>query len=74
VVRTGEPAGHRGYFHEALLYNSEEEFLAAALPFLQDGVAAGEPESRSWWRWARGLPHWCRPRSATPPEWTCTCS
>jgi anti-sigma regulatory factor (Ser/Thr protein kinase) len=43
MVRTGEPAGHRGYFHEALLYNSDEEFLAAALPFVQDGVVAGEP-------------------------------
>src|SRR3954452_22268690 len=43
MVRTGEPAGERGYFHEALLYNSDEEFLAAALPFVQDGVAAGEP-------------------------------
>jgi anti-sigma regulatory factor (Ser/Thr protein kinase) len=43
MVRTGAPAGHRGYFHEALLYQSDEEFLAAALPFLQDGVAAGEP-------------------------------
>ena len=43
MVRTGEPAGHRGYFHEALLYNSDEEFLAAVLPFLRNGVAAGEP-------------------------------
>src|SRR3954469_2684586 len=43
MVRTGAPAGHHGYFHEALLYNSDEEFLAAALPFVQDGVAAGEP-------------------------------
>jgi hypothetical protein len=43
MVRTGEPAGHRGYPHEALLYNSDEEFSAVALPFLQDGVAAGSP-------------------------------
>jgi anti-sigma regulatory factor (Ser/Thr protein kinase) len=43
MVRTGAPAGHRGYFHEALLYQSDEEFLATALPFVQDGVAAGEP-------------------------------
>src|SRR3954452_20606383 len=43
VVRTGAPAGQRGYFHEALLYDSDEEFLAVALPFLRDGVAAGEP-------------------------------
>jgi anti-sigma regulatory factor (Ser/Thr protein kinase) len=43
MVRSGEPAGHRGYFHEALLYTSDEEFLAVALPFVRDGVAAGEP-------------------------------
>src|SRR3954447_13341445 len=43
MVGTGEPARHRGYFPEALLYDSDEELLAVALPFLQDGVAAGEP-------------------------------
>jgi len=35
--------GHRGYVHEAALYGSDEEFLAAAVPFLRDGVAAGDP-------------------------------
>ena len=29
--------------HEALIHGSEDEFLAAALPFLRDGLAAGEP-------------------------------
>jgi anti-sigma regulatory factor (Ser/Thr protein kinase) len=43
MVRTGAPAGHGGYFHEALLYDSDEELLAVALPFVQEGVAAGEP-------------------------------
>jgi hypothetical protein len=47
---------HRGYFHEALLYDSDEEFLAVALPFLQDGVAAGEPVLV-----ALGIPTWPPP-------------
>lgn len=36
-------ARKEGFRHEALLYASEEEFLAAATPFIRDGVAAGEP-------------------------------
>jgi hypothetical protein len=31
--------------HEALVYSSDEEFLERVVPFLQDGVAAGEPVS-----------------------------
>ncbi|MFF5174472.1 anti-sigma factor RsbA family regulatory protein [Micromonospora sp. NPDC000089] len=42
-MRTGAAAGHRGHFHEAVLYGDDEELLAVALPFLLDGVAAGEP-------------------------------
>ncbi|WP_433277543.1 anti-sigma factor RsbA family regulatory protein [Pseudonocardia xinjiangensis] len=42
-MRTGAPAGHQGYFHEAAFYNTDEEFLAIAIPFLEQGVAAGEP-------------------------------
>jgi anti-sigma regulatory factor (Ser/Thr protein kinase) len=42
-VRSGPAAGHEGLFHEASLYGSDEEFLAVVLPFLRDGVAAGEP-------------------------------
>ena len=29
--------------HEALVYGSEEELLAVVIPFLADGIAAGEP-------------------------------
>ena len=41
-MRTGAAAGHVGYFHEALLYDSDEELLAVALPFLLGGIEAGE--------------------------------
>ncbi|GAB1516086.1 anti-sigma factor RsbA family regulatory protein [Actinophytocola sp. KF-1] len=37
------PAGHTGYFHEALRYGSDDELLTAVVPFLLGGVAAGEP-------------------------------
>lgn len=37
-------AGPGGAFrHDALLYAGEEEFLAGALPFIQDALAAGDP-------------------------------
>lgn len=42
-MRSGAAAGTRGYFHEAAFYGSDDEFLAIVLPFLNDGVAAGEP-------------------------------
>ncbi len=42
-MRTGPATGHAGIFHEAAFYSSDEEFLAVVLPFLRDGVAAGEP-------------------------------
>ena len=42
-MRSGAAAGHRGYFHEAAFYSSTEEFLAVVVPFLREGVAAGEP-------------------------------
>jgi anti-sigma regulatory factor (Ser/Thr protein kinase) len=42
-MRTGAAAGHAGYFHEAAFYNSDEEFLAVVVPFLEDGLKAGEP-------------------------------
>jgi anti-sigma regulatory factor (Ser/Thr protein kinase) len=42
-MRTGAAAGHTGHFHEALCYRSDDEFLAVVVPFLLDGVAAGEP-------------------------------
>ncbi|GAC1327355.1 MAG: sensor histidine kinase [Mycobacteriales bacterium] len=31
------------YRHEAFLYRGEDEFLAGTIPFVRDGVAAGEP-------------------------------
>jgi anti-sigma regulatory factor (Ser/Thr protein kinase) len=31
------------FSHEALLYRGEEGFMAATLPFLEEGIAAGEP-------------------------------
>jgi anti-sigma regulatory factor (Ser/Thr protein kinase) len=42
-MRTGAAAGHHGYFHEAVCYDSDEHLLAVVLPFLVGGVAAGEP-------------------------------
>jgi len=42
-VRTGAAEGHRGHFHEAMYYDSDEEFLSMAVPFLAGGAAAGEP-------------------------------
>ncbi|WP_200210606.1 anti-sigma factor RsbA family regulatory protein [Micromonospora coerulea] len=42
-MRTGAAAGHTGYYHEAILYDSDEHLLAVVLPFLLGGVEAGEP-------------------------------
>jgi hypothetical protein len=42
-VRTGAPAGHRGYFHEAACYDSDDEFLSIVVPFLEGAIEAGEP-------------------------------
>jgi len=39
----GTPTDRPGYLHEAVLYDSDEEFLGVVVPFLQEGVAAGEP-------------------------------
>jgi anti-sigma regulatory factor (Ser/Thr protein kinase) len=33
----------QGFRHEALMYASRDDFLAGTLPFIRDGVAAGEP-------------------------------
>jgi hypothetical protein len=42
--RTGESArgSAGGYIHDALLYDSTDELAAAAVPFLMDGLAAGD--------------------------------
>lgn len=42
-MRTGAAAGHEGYFHESVLYATDEELLAVVVPFLRGGVAEGEP-------------------------------
>lgn len=42
-MRAGAPAGHRGYFHETAFYDSDDEFLATVVPFVQGGVETGEP-------------------------------
>src|SRR5829696_6328763 len=38
---SGAPTDRPGYLHEAVLYDSDEEFLGVVVPFLQEGVAAG---------------------------------
>ncbi|MBB5866751.1 anti-sigma regulatory factor (Ser/Thr protein kinase) [Allocatelliglobosispora scoriae] len=42
-MRSGAAAGHAGILHETAFYASDEEFLAVVLPFLREGVEAGEP-------------------------------
>jgi anti-sigma regulatory factor (Ser/Thr protein kinase) len=42
-MRTGAAAGHPGYFHEAVRYDSDEHLLSVVIPFLCDGAEAGEP-------------------------------
>jgi hypothetical protein len=34
---------HSSYRHEAYLYGGEDDFLAGTVPFVRDGVAAGQP-------------------------------
>jgi anti-sigma regulatory factor (Ser/Thr protein kinase) len=49
---TRHQAQARGFCHEAFFYADEDEFLAGAVPFLEEGVSSGEaviaalPESR----------------------------
>ena len=42
-MRTGAARGHVGHFHEVGFYGSDAEFAALAVPFIEEGVAAGEP-------------------------------
>ncbi|GAB3147848.1 anti-sigma factor RsbA family regulatory protein [Amycolatopsis stemonae] len=43
-MTTTDPATtRRGYDHAAVHYSSDEELLAVAVPFLRDGLGAGEP-------------------------------
>ncbi|MEH0937951.1 sensor histidine kinase [Micromonospora psammae] len=62
-MRTGAAAGHHGYYHEAIVYDSDEELLAVVLPFLRDGVAAGEPTMVAF-----GDDHTALVRGALPPD------
>ncbi len=41
VILPAKP--HSSFRHEAFLYKGDEEFLAGILPFVRDGIAAGEP-------------------------------
>lgn len=43
VMRTGAARGQVGHFHEAGFYGSDAEFAALIVPFVEEGVAAGEP-------------------------------
>lgn len=47
TLRTGPaPAPtkpHKSYRHEAFLYRGEDEFLRGVLPFVRDGISAGQP-------------------------------
>lgn len=43
MVRTGAARGQVGHFHEAGFYGSDAEFAALIVPFVEQGVAAGEP-------------------------------
>ncbi|MFL6113152.1 MAG: anti-sigma factor RsbA family regulatory protein [Catenulispora sp.] len=42
-MRTGAARGLVGHFHEAGFYGSDAEFVALIMPFIEEGVAAGEP-------------------------------
>lgn len=55
--------GRRGHVHEAVCYDSADDLLATVLPFLLDGVAAGEPTVVSL-----GEPHATLVRAALPAD------
>ena len=42
-MRTGAARGHVGNFHEAGFYSSDREFLDLMVPFINDGLDAGDP-------------------------------
>jgi anti-sigma regulatory factor (Ser/Thr protein kinase) len=42
-MRSGAATGHEGFFHETALYESDDEFLAIVVPFIEGGVAGVEP-------------------------------
>ena len=40
---TSAPKPHDGFRHEAFLWKGEQEFLSGAVPFIRDGLRAGQP-------------------------------
>lgn len=40
---SGSRRTHDGYRHEALLWDGDDEFLAGTVPFVREGLAAGQP-------------------------------
>lgn len=42
-MRSGAARGHEGFFHESAFYDSDDEFLALVVPFVEGGLRAGEP-------------------------------
>ena len=42
-MRTGAARSHVGHYHEAGFYGSDAEFADLIVPFVEEGVAAGEP-------------------------------
>jgi anti-sigma regulatory factor (Ser/Thr protein kinase) len=42
-MRSGAARGHVGYFHETAFYGGDDEFRSIVVPFVDGGVAAGEP-------------------------------
>ncbi|MDG4668227.1 sensor histidine kinase [Mycobacterium sp. 236(2023)] len=42
-MRTGISAGYTGHFHEAGFYGSDDDLLELIVPFVTEGVDAGEP-------------------------------
>ncbi|NIJ10990.1 anti-sigma regulatory factor (Ser/Thr protein kinase) [Saccharomonospora amisosensis] len=42
-MRSGIAEHHEGYLHEAAYYGSDDEFLSITIPFVEEGLRAGEP-------------------------------
>jgi anti-sigma regulatory factor (Ser/Thr protein kinase) len=42
-MRSGAALDHEGFFHDSAFYDSDDEFRQLYVPFLLDGVKAGEP-------------------------------
>jgi anti-sigma regulatory factor (Ser/Thr protein kinase) len=42
-MRSGAALNHEGFFHDAAIYGSDEEFLQIYVPFLRGGAEAEEP-------------------------------